>query len=47
MAWFREVNVGSADRKPMVWLESGALKKVGGQWKLVFLESQRTAPKAK
>jgi len=20
MAWFREVNVGSADRKPMVWL---------------------------
>jgi hypothetical protein len=47
MAWFHEVNVGSVDRKPMVWLESGALRKVGGQWKLVFLESQRAAAKAK
>lgn len=47
MAWFSEVNMGSVDRKPTVWLESGALKKVGGQWKLAFLESQRAAPKAK
>ncbi len=46
MGWFREVNVGSVDRKPTIWLESGAVKKVGGQWKLVFLESQRAAPPA-
>ena len=47
MAWFSEVNVGSVDRRPVTWLESGALKKVGGQWKLAFLESQRAAPTAK
>lgn len=43
MAWMTEVNVGSIDGKPTTWLESAALKKVDGHWRVSFFESEREA----
>jgi hypothetical protein len=48
IGWFTEINVGSVDGEPTTWLESGAVRKVDGRWRLSFFESEREiTPKPK
>jgi len=46
-AWVAYVNRGAVidatGTKPMSWLESACLQKIGGAWKIAFLHSTRAA----
>lgn len=44
-AWINRGSVGPRDRPtPVVWLESAALRRVEGRWRVAFLHSSRAAP---